>query len=176
MAWLTAHPINDKIKRNFRPFWSINLYVMIPATNCTIAMQTDDHPNGKFVPEFRMIIDPYVKKMTIPVKLLKNDNIIACTNPYRAFTKEKKTQNVTMHRNFDQPNLMPLSYRYRSMWVQILIQYQMHYSWDCQTDLNTIWGRFVTDVCCRIKTPFVLPVKKKFHILKSKNTLISIEY
>lgn len=95
MAWLMAHPINDTINRNFRPLRSINLYVTIVAKSCTTAMKMDDPPTDKCVPDFAMMIVPYVTKIDCAVNLLSNEKTIACQNPRRDFTGMRRKQLIS---------------------------------------------------------------------------------
>lgn len=61
MAWLKAQPTNDRISKNFRPLLSINLYVVNVANSCTTPMKIDAVPGDKFVPDFAITDDPYVR-------------------------------------------------------------------------------------------------------------------
>lgn len=156
MAWLMAHPINDTINRNFRPLRSINLYVTIVANSCTTAMKIDDPPADKCVPDFAMMIVPYVTKIDCAVNRLSSEKTIACQNPRRDFTEMKREKINSMPHFSWRKHIKYRNNIYRCLSMRVLNQSQplLQLRWDFEIEPHNTWDRFVADVDCRNWTLF----------------------
>lgn len=77
MAWPNAQPNIDSTNNIFRPFRSIKMNATNVAIIWNKAIQIDDNSGDKLVPAFSIVLEPYVKKINCPDKLVNSANIVA---------------------------------------------------------------------------------------------------